>query len=278
MIETILRPQTGWFRLDIEVLWRYRDLLWSFVLRDVKVKYRQTILGPLWLVIQPLTMTGILAGVVHGIAGIKTNSQEPVLFYYAAIILWQYFSQAVLAISQVFILNEYLFKKVYFPRIVVPASIIFTNSFALVIQLVPFLILIVVFTMLGHFHPTLAQIWLMPIALIELMAASLGVGLIIASSTAKYRDLANATPFLIQAGLFLTPVLYPFSAVPELLRPVLAFFNPLSVICEIWRSGALGGMTVTLGQFGLATLSTMLVLVVGTVLFQRVERTAADTI
>jgi lipopolysaccharide transport system permease protein len=130
----------------------------------------------------------------------------------------------------------------------------------------------------GSFHATLAQIWMMPVALVELMAASLGIGLIIASSTAKYRDLANATPFMLQAGLFLTPVLYPLSAFPPSLRLPLAFFNPLSTICETWRSGAIGGSTVTLTQFFISLLSTMLLLFAGIVLFQRAERTAADTI
>jgi len=277
-IVSIIKPRTGWFRIDVAVLWRYRDLLWSFVLRDVKVRYRQTILGPLWLIIQPLAMTGILTAVVHGIAGLKTNGQQPILFYFSAIILWQYFSQAVLAISQVFIVNEYLFGKVYFPRIVMPAAIMLANSIGLAIQVVPFFILTAVLAAFGKFHPVMSQLWMMPVALVELMAVSLGVGLIIASSTAKYRDLANATPFLLQAGMFLTPVLFPFSAFPETLRLVLAFFNPLSVICETWRSGALGGSTVTLAQYAASLFSTVLVLLTGTILFQRVERTAADTI
>jgi lipopolysaccharide transport system permease protein len=275
---SVIRPRTDWFRIDLNVLWRYRDLLWSFVLRDVKVRYRQTILGPLWLVIQPLTMTGILTAVVHGVAGLKTNSQEPILFYFSAIILWQYFAQAVQAISQVFIVNEYLFNKVYFPRIVVPASIVLANSIGLAIQLVPFFGVMAALTIFGKFHPSLTQIWMMPVALAELMAVSLGIGLIIASSTAKYRDLANATPFLLQAGLFLTPVLYPLSAFPESVRLTLAIFNPLSTICETWRSGAMGGGGVTVTQFAVSLFSTIVVLFAGTVLFQRAERTAADTI
>ena len=273
---TIIRPQSG-LRLDLGVFWRCRDLLWSFVRRDVKVRYQQTVLGPLWLVIQPLMMSGILTAVMHSVAGLKTNG-HPLLFYFSAIILWQYFSQAVSSISQVFVVNEYLFSKVYFPRIVVPASIVLANAIGLAIQVVPFFLLMAALAAFGQFHPSLERIWMMPVALIELIAAALGFGLIVASSAAKYRDLANATPFLLQAGMFVTPVLFPLAAYPESVRLALAFFDPLSIICEIWRSGALGGAGVTLLEFGLASLSTLTVVLVGIMLFQRVERTAADTI
>jgi lipopolysaccharide transport system permease protein len=277
-VVTTIRPDRGWLQVDINAVWRYRDLLWCFVLRDVKIRYRQTILGPLWLGIQPLAMTGILTVIIHGMAGIKTDGHQPILFYFSAIILWQYFSQAVLAISQVFIVNEYLFAKVYFPRIVVPASIVIANAVGLLIQVGLFVIVAGVLLILGQFHPSFSRLWLLPVTLVLLMAVTLGTGLIVASSTAKYRDIANAMPFILQAGLFLTPVLYPLSAVPQNSRLWLAIFNPLAIMCESWRSAALGGDAVSLLQLAVSAASALTILAVGAILFHRVERTATDTI
>ena len=273
---TIIRPGDGWSpRLR---LWRYRDLLWSFVLRDITVRYRQTILGPLWLIIQPLAMAGVLTAVVSGVIGVSTNGQPPSLFYLTAMIMWVYFSQVVLAIGYVFITHEYLFSKVYFPRICIPLSILISNAAGIVIQLLPLAVLIIAFATKGRIVFLPAHLLVFPFAVVLLLAYALGVGLLVASSTAKYRDLANALPYALQLWLFLTPVFYSYDKVPTRFHPYLALLNPLSVISSLWRGSVLGGFDVTSLDVALAAASTGLVLFLGLVLFQRVERTVADTI
>jgi lipopolysaccharide transport system permease protein len=276
--ETIIRPSTGWLRFDLDLLWRYRDLLWSLVFRDIAVRYRQTVLGPIWLVAQPLAMTGVLTTVASGMAGISTNGERPELFYMAGMVAWTYFSSVVYAVAQVFTVNEYLFSKVYFPRIFMPMSTATSYGFGVLIQLVPLLLMTLVFTLSGSAHPTLASLLTLPLALIQLVMIALGAGLLIASTTAKYRDLVNAAPFGVQLWLFVTPVVYSLSVVPAEFRPLMAFINPLAINVELWRYGVLGSMAASPLDLLLSVISSTLLFVLGAIVFQRVERTAADTI
>jgi lipopolysaccharide transport system permease protein len=276
---TIIRADRGWFRFDVRTLWRYRDLLWLFVRRDLILRYRQTFLGPLWLIIQPLTMTGVLTALVKITAWLPTDGQPPPLFFMSVLTVWTYFSQVVLKIGHVFMDNEYIFRRIYFPRLIAPLAISISDVFATVIQLLIISVLLLYYVVFGHLHPPPPfGIVLILLSMVQLVAFSLGVGLLIASTTAKYRDLATATPFLLQVGLFLTPVIYPFSAIPQQFRILACALNPLAAVSDMWRMAVLGSGALTLAEWAASVASTVLVLALGVLAFQHVERTAADTI
>lgn len=277
-VVTVIRPTRGWLTIDLPLLWRYRDLLWVFVMRDVKVRYRQTILGPLWLLIQPLAMTGILTAMFSGVVGVSTDGQPAPLFYLSVIVLWGYFSQVVTLVSNVFLTNEYLFSKVFFPRLMKPLADAISNGVGLMIQLVFLAVVLLIYFLRGEYHGLSAFTLMAPLVILQLGALSLGIGLWIASSTAKYRDLANATPFMLQAWFFLTPIVYPFSTVPMAYRPVVAFINPLSVVCDLWRLCILGVSSVSPLDVALSVVSTGLILFGGIVCYQQASRGVADTL
>lgn len=194
---TIIGPRRGWFDLDIMHLWNYRDLLLLFAMRDIKVRYKQTLLGPAWLILQPLALTAVFTTMISGVAGISTGNQPAPLFYLTALIIWSYFSQIVQYTSQVFLANEHLFSKIYFPRIIVPASALLSNGVAVLIQFMVVLVFLVAYGLAEKIDGPTWRIALFPLVALQLAAVSLAIGLVLASSTAKYRDIANMTPFLI---------------------------------------------------------------------------------
>jgi lipopolysaccharide transport system permease protein len=275
---TVLRRSKGFLSLNLKQLWEYRDLLVLFVRRDVKVRYSQTVLGPAWLVIQPLAMTGILTTMVSGVVGASTGGAEPSLFYLTTILAWGYFSQVVTLVGNVFIANEYLFKKIYFPRIVRPIADVISNVVGLGIQLALLAAFLLIYYVTGHYAGMSVNLLLAPLVIVQLMVFSLGVGLIVASSTARYRDLVNALQFMLQAWFFLTPVVYPLSTVPEAYRPLIAFINPLAIICDRWRFSILGFGSASYFEIALSIVSSLLVLLIGVALYQRAARNVADTL
>lgn len=275
---TVITKTRGLFRIDLAELWRYRDLLAVFVNRDIKVRYRQTILGPAWLLIQPLAMTGILTAMFSGVVGLSTDGQPAPLFYLSTIVLWGYFSQVVTLISGVFLANEYLFSKIYFPRLIKPIGDAVSNAVGLGIQLVFVAIVMGIYFVRGEFTGLGWATLLAPLVILQLALFSLGVGLWIASSTARYRDLSNATPFILQAWFFLTPIVYPFSTVPEAYRPLIAILNPLAVICDLWRLSLLGVSSVSPVEVLLSMGSTLVILFGGVAVYQRAARGVADTL
>ena len=275
---TIVSPQRGWFDLDIGHLWDYRDLLFLFAMRDIKVRYKQTLLGPAWLILQPLALTAVFTIMISGVAGVSTGNQPAPLFYLTGLIIWSYFSQIVYSTSHVFLANEHLFSKIYFPRIIVPASALLSNGVALLIQFMVVLVFLLAYGFAGKIDgPTWRIALFAPVAL-QLAAFSLAIGLVLASSTAKYRDIANMTPFLIQVWMFVTPIIYPFSSIPEKYRTLTSLINPLAVVVEESRWCFLGVSSVNATQIMASILSTVVILAVGVIAYQRVERTVMDTI
>ena len=237
---TIVGPRRGWFDLDIMHLWNYRDLLLLFAMRDIKVRYKQTLLGPAWLILQPLALTAVFTTMISGVAGISTGNQPAPLFYLTALIIWSYFSQIVQSTSQVFLANEHLFSKIYFPRIIVPVSALLSNGVAVLIQFMVVLVFLLAYGFAGKIDGLTWRIALFPLVALQLAAVSLAIGLVLASSTAKYRDIANMTPFLIQVWMFVTPIIYPFSSIPERYRTLTSLVNPLAVVVEQSRWCFLG--------------------------------------
>src|SRR5258708_2516906 len=229
---TVIGPRRGWLDLDLGQVWDYRDLLLLFALRDIKVRYKQTLLGPAWLVIQPLALTAVFTTMISGVAGISTGNQPAPLFYLTALIIWSYFSQIVSSTSQVFLANEHLFSKVYFPRIIVPLSALLSNAVALLIQFTVVLIFLLAYEFVGKIDGLSWRIVLFPIVASQLAAYSLAIGLGLGASAAKYRDMAHMTPFVIQVWMFITPIIYPFSSIPEKYQTLMSLINPLAVVVE----------------------------------------------
>ena len=275
---TIVGPRRAWFDLDIVHLWNYRDLLLLFAMRDIKVRYKQTLLGPAWLILQPLALTAVFTTMISGVAGISTGNQPAPLFYLTALIIWSYFSQIVQSGSQVFLANEHLFSKIYFPRIIVPVSGLLSSGVALVIQFMVVVAFLLAYGFAGKIVGLTWRIALFPLVVAQLAAFSLAIGLVLASSTAKYRDMANMTPFLVQVWLFVTPIIYPFSSIPGKYRTLISLANPLAIIVEESRWCFLGVSSADTDQIMASVLSTVLILSVGVIVYQRVERTVMDTI
>ena len=228
---TIIRPSPGWRLPDPALLWRYRDLLMLLIQRDFTVRYRQTLLGPAWLLLQPLALTGMFTLIFRGFALFPTGGRPAALFYFSGLIGWNYVSQLVAATGGTFVSNAALFGKVQFPRLIMPLASACSGLFAVVLQLIVLGIMIA-----ATGEPWLVwRLLLLPVLFLGMATLALSLGLWIASSTAKYRDLSIATPFLLQLWLFATPIIYPLSSVPEAWRPMLAMINPLAPLIESLR-------------------------------------------
>jgi lipopolysaccharide transport system permease protein len=275
---TTIRRRRAWFDLNLGRVWGHRDLLLLFAARDIKVRHKQTLLGPGWLVLQPLVWTAVFTATISGMAGVSTGNHPAPLFYLSGMLAWSYFAQIIFATSQVFIINEHLFSKVYFPRILVPLSALLSNGVALMIQFAVMLVLIAGYEVMGKADGLSWRLTAFPFVAFQLAAFSLAVGLLLSASTAKYRDLGFMTPFLVQVSMFITPVLYPFSSIPEDYRTLVSLVNPLAVVVEQSRWCFLGDAAVGIYQVVASLLSTLVGLVVGVIVYQRVERTVMDTI
>lgn len=275
---TIIRRRSGWFDLDLRPAWERRELLLLFAQRDVVVRHKQTLLGPGWLALQPLVWAVVFTVTISGVAGVSTANQPAPLFYLSGLIVWSYFSQVIFATSQVFIDNEDLFSKVYFPRIIVPLSSLISTAVTLLIQFSVVVVFVVAFQWMGRTDGLSWRIVAFPLVVLHLATFSLAVGLILGASTAKYRDLRFMTPFLVQVSMFITPVLYPFTAIPEQYRGAASLANPLAAIVEESRWSLLGESMLTPGQLVASLLTTSIALACGVLLYQRVERTVMDTI
>jgi lipopolysaccharide transport system permease protein len=270
-------PRKGWFAIDIPEIWRYRDLIFLFVRRDFVAYYKQTILGPLWFLIQPLVSAIVFTVIFSNIAGIPTDGLPPFLFYMAGIVPWTYFTSCLTQTSSTFITNAGIFGKVYFPRIVVPVSVVITNLLTFAIQFVLFLLFLAYFYLNGSaIHP---NVWILltPLLLVQMAALGLGIGILISSMTTKYRDLTFALGFGVQLWMYATPIVYPLSQIPATWQWLFAL-NPMTAIIETFRYAFLGSGAIQPWMIGISIGMTILILALGLMLFNRVERTFMDTI
>lgn len=278
--EIVIQPNRSWFYIDWQGLWHYRDLLFFLVKRDFISYYKQTILGPLWFIIQPLLMTLVFTVIFGKIAKIPTDGLPPMLFYLCGLLVWRYFASCLNTTSNTFEANAHLFGKVYFPRLIVPLSVIISNLLAFAIQLVTFLgfyFYFKYFTPAGmSFKPNLV-IFVLPLLLLQTAAISLGVGLWMSALTAKYRDLRFLMGFLVQLWMYATPVIYPMSIIPEKWRP-LAAINPMAAIVELYRYAFFGVGSLNFNYLLISAVTTVFVLLSGVLIFNRAERTFIDTV
>jgi lipopolysaccharide transport system permease protein len=273
-----IKPHTSLFRLNYGEVWKYRDLVWLFVRRDFVAQYKQTILGPLWHVIQPLFTTAMFVLIFSRIANIPTDGINPILFYMAGITIWNYFSTCLLSTSSTFVSNASIFGKVYFPRLVIPLSIVLSNILKFAIQFALLLILIVWYQFHGyHIHITWSW-FLIPVLLAIMALMSLGLGIIISSYTTKYRDLSVLLQFAIQLAMYATPIAYPLSYLQGKSYSWLININPLTPVVEGFKYIIFGRGTITAPSIAYSICFTIAVLLLGSMIFNRAEKTFMDTV
>lgn len=263
--------------MPLRELWRYRDLVMLFVRRDFVATYKQTILGPLWFVLQPLLTTVTFTVVFGNIAKLSTDGLPKMLFYLSGVTAWTYFSECLMKTSLTFTANAHIFGKVYFPRLAVPVSIVISNLVRFGVQAMLFAGFYGYFVARGFsMRPTIGIV-LLPVLVLMMAALGLGSGMIVSALTTKYRDLRYLVQFGTQLLMYSTPVIYPLSRIPEEYRWVL-LMNPMTPIIETFRHVCLGVGTFDLGHLALSSGMTLLILAAGVILFNRVEKTFMDTI
>jgi lipopolysaccharide transport system permease protein len=274
---SVITPRKGLFNLKLNEVWFYRDLLVLFIKRDITVIYKQTIMGPLWFFIQPLLTTLMFLLVFGRIAGIPTDGVPPILFYLGGITVWNYFSESLRLTSDTFVKNAGLFGKIYFPRIVTPLSVVSSNLVKFGIQFLLFLgVFFYYFFTNAQIHPNFTLL-LLPIYIIILAIMALGFGLIISAMTTKYRDLTFLIQFGIQLWMYITPVIYPISQIPEKYRWVI-MANPVSSLVESFKYGFTGSGIFLLNWVIYSAIFSFLLFLVSVAIFNRTEKTFMDTV
>lgn len=279
MQTTVIKPQRKWLDLDLKGLWRYRDLYIMYIRRDIVTQYKQTILGPLWYIIQPLFTTIMYMFVFGGLAGISTDGAPQPLFYMAGIVMWGYFNECFNVSSDVFGVNANVFGKVYFPRLVVPLSGVTSGLLKMLIQLCIFIVIYVyyLFTLPVGTLSVNASLLLFPVLIFLIAMHGMSWGLIISSMTTKYRDMKFLVQFGIQLFMYATPVIYPLSAAPEKYRDIIAL-NPLTPIFEAFKFGCLGCGSLDWSGLLYSTIFMCITLFFAVIIFSRTERNFMDTV
>lgn len=275
---TVITSKRKWFDIDLRSLWRYRDLIALFTKRDFILIYKQTILGPAWIVLQPLMTTLIYTVVFGGIAGISTDSVPQILFYMGGSAVWGFFSSCLNRTATTFTSNAAVYGKVYFPRLVTPISNVLSSVINFGVQLAMFLVFWSYYVLTGQVSPNYFGILLLPGVLLYLGMLSLGLGIIISSLTTKYRDLTLLVTFGVQLWMYITPVVYPISTMDKGLLRTLVMLNPVTCAVEAFRWMFLGAGSMDLVNWAISTVTMVVVLFLGVITFNRVEKTFMDTV
>ncbi|MDZ4792725.1 MAG: ABC transporter permease [Bacteroidota bacterium] len=273
----IIEPKTRLMDLRLSELWRYRDLVMMFVRRDFVANYKQTILGPIWFFLQPLLTSLTYIFIFGRMAGLSTDGLPMLVFYLAGITIWNYFSETLTKTATVFKDNAQMFGKVYFPRLTMPFSIVVSNLVRFCIQFLLFVIIWAYYLVqTDSIHPNWYML-LTPVLVIMMGLLALGVGMIISALTTKYKDLIFLLTFGIQLLMFATPVIYPLSSLPEKYKWII-LANPITPIVETFRYAFLGSGTFSWMYLGYSFGITLLLLIFGTVVFNKVEKNFTDTV
>jgi len=275
--DLIITPQKSWFDLQLRQIWCYRDLLMLFVRRDVVAFYKQTILGPLWYFIQPIATTIVFTFVFGNLAGLSTDGLPQPLFYLAGITAWSYFADCLTKTSTVFRDNQAIFGKVYFPRVVSPLSIVISNLLRFAIQMLLYLGMIVYFLFQGVSFPLSWEILLFPVFVIFMAMQGLGLGMMITALTTKYRDLSYLVTFGVQLMMYATTVVYPLSSLGGKMYWVVAL-NPMTFVIEGIKKSTIGVGVLTPETFAYTTVVSLVILGMGFLIFNKVEKNFVDTI
>lgn len=274
----VIRPQSNWFDMKFKELWAYRDLLFLFVRRDFVSVYKQTILGPLWFFIQPMLTTVVFTVVFGNIANISTDGVPPFLFYLSGITAWSYFADCLNKTSSTFTTNAAIFGKVYFPRLIMPISVVSSNLIKFVIQFLLFMAFLIYYLIAedAQVQPNI-YVLLMPLLILMMAGLGLGLGMIISSLTTKYRDLTFLVTFGVQLLMYATPVIIPLSEISEKYQWIV-LANPMTPIIETFRFSFLGSGTTDPLHLIYSAVFTVVVLFLGVIVFNRVEKSFVDTV
>lgn len=274
---THIKSKNGWFDVDLKELYHYRDLIFLFFKRNYTTRYKQTILGPLWLIINPLFTVSLYALVFGNLAGLSTAGVPQFVFYLCSNALWTFFSTSLTQTSTTFTMNASIMGKVYFPRLVMPISSVLTGMLDLGIQLLMLVVVMIGYAISGfHFNIGLL-ILLSPLILVQAAILGLGFGIIVAALTTKYRDLVVLVGFGVQLWMYATPVVYTAELIPEKYMWIY-MLNPMSPILECWRNSVIGCGEFLWKYWGISWIMTAVVLVIGVLLFSKVEKTFMDTV
>lgn len=275
---TEITAEHNLLELNLKEVWRYKDLIWLFTQRNFVVRYKQTILGPAWLFLNPLISSLLYAFVFGGIAGIGTDGIPSILFYLAGNAIWTYFSTAVTGNAATFTGNAGVFGKVYFPRLTVPISNILSNAIQFGIQMLLVCGFLAYYVFTGAVHPVWWAWLLMPVILLHLGMMGMGFGIIISSLTTKYRDLSILVTFGVQLWMYVTPIVYPMSQLGNGMARTILLLNPATTPIEVFRYAVLGVGTIEPGFLAISWTITLVVMVLGIIIFNKVERTFMDTV
>jgi lipopolysaccharide transport system permease protein len=275
--DSIIKPKTGWFDIDLREIWTYRDLIKMLVKRDFVTFYKQTILGPLWYIIQPLLTTVVFTIIFGRVAKISTDGLPPFLFYMSGNVMWSYFATTLNTTAETFSTNAQVFGKVYFPRLTVPIATAIVNFLQFFINFVLFVAFYVYFFINGA--PIFVNWTLigLPVLLFQMALLSFGFGILLSSLTTKYRDLRFALGFFVQLWMYATPVVYPLSEIPDWLLPYY-IMNPMVAIVEGFRFQFFGISAITTNTIAASWFVTFIILFCGVILFSRIEKTFMDTV
>ena len=275
----IITPHHKLWHVDFKEIWRYRDLITLFIKRNIIVQYKQTILGPLWFLIQPILTVIMNMVVFGGIAKMSTDGVPQPLFYMAGNVCWFYFSDCLNQTSHTFTANQGMFGKVYFPRLVVPLSTVMSNLLRFGIQLCLFIALYLYFFCQGaNVNVNVIVIVLLPVFVVMLAGLGLGFGILISSMTTKYRDLTVLFSFIVQLWMYATPIVYPLSMVPEGKLRTIILLNPMTSIIEAFKYATLGEGHFSWLALGYSFTFMTVLLLLGVVIFNRVQRSFMDTV
>lgn len=274
---THISAKRGWFDLNLKEVWQYRDLILLFTKRNFVVTYKQTILGPAWIFLNPLISSLMYAFVFGGIAGIGTDGVPQMLFYMCSNAIWAFFSSSLTRNANTFTANAGVFGKVYFPRLSMPISNVLSSVVQFGVQMILVLLFLVYYLIQGQVSPNWAMWLLIPVVLLHLGLLALGCGIIISSLTTKYRDLAILVSFGVSLWMYATPIVYPISELGGWMKTVVQI-NPVTAPVELFRLAVLGQGSVNWLYYGISWVLTLVVVVLGVMIFNRVEKTFMDTV
>lgn len=274
---THIKSKNGWFDIDLKELWQYRDLIWLFFKRNYSTKYKQTILGPLWLVLNPVITVTLYSVVFGGLGKLSTDGVPHFVFYLCSNALWSFFATSLTQTSTTFTANAAIMGKVYFPRLVMPISSVLTGMLDLVIQLGILIVVMIGYWVTGYRFALGPNLLLAPVLIVQAGILGLGCGIIVASLTTRYRDLAVLVSFGVSLWMYATPVVYTAGLIPEKYLG-LYMLNPMSPIMECWRNAVIGSGSFYWGYWATSWVITLAVLILGVVLFSHIEKTFMDTV
>ena len=275
---TLITSKHNLFDLKLKEVWRYRDLIWLFTKRYFSVQYKQTILGPAWLFLSPILSSLIYCFIFGGIAGMSTDGIPQILFYMSGNAIWTFFSNCLTHNANTFTSNAGMFGKVYFPRLTVPISNVLSAIIKFGIQMIMTVVFLVYYCICGEVTPNWPELILIPFILVELGLMGMGLGIIISSLTTKYRDLTVLVGFGVQLWMYITPVVYPMSQVGDHWYKDLLFINPVTAPVEVFRHALLGQGIIHTGYLLWSVVFTVVVTILGIMIFNKVEKTFMDTV